>query len=99
MFITKSQIKFKTLMFKSSLCDYSDAYILVRGTIEIPITGTAAVPNNRKNMIIKNYAPFTNCISETHNTQIDNVKDIEVDIYNKTLCMLMYNLIEYRDKY
>ena len=30
-----SQIKFKTIMLKSSLCDYSDAYILVKGTIKL----------------------------------------------------------------
>ena len=30
---TNSQIKFKTTVLKSSLCDYSDAYILVKGTI------------------------------------------------------------------
>ena len=34
-----SQIKFKTSMLKSSLCDYSDAYILVSGTITIDGTG------------------------------------------------------------
>ena len=59
-------------MLKSSLCDYSDAYILVRGTITVENTGTAAVPNNRKNIIIKNCAPFTDYISEKNNTQIEN---------------------------
>ena len=43
-------------MLRSSLCVYSDAYILVSDTIEIPNTGTAAAPNNRKNIIIKNCA-------------------------------------------
>ena len=42
-----SQIKFKTTMLKSSLCDYSDAYILVKGKITVHNTGTAAAPNNR----------------------------------------------------
>ena len=69
---TNSQIKFKSLMLKSSLCDYPDAYILVSGTITVPNTGTAANPNNRKNIIIKNRAPFTDCIIEINNTQIDN---------------------------
>ena len=55
-------------MFKSSLCDYSDVYILVSGTIEIPNRGTAEAPNNRKNIIIKNCAPFTDCINEINNT-------------------------------
>ena len=42
-----SQIKFKTTMLKSSLCDYSDAYILVKENITVNNTGTAAAPNNR----------------------------------------------------
>ena len=63
-----SQIRFKTAMLKSSLWDYSDAYILAKGTITVNYIGTAAAPNNRnKNAIFKNCAPFTNCISEiTH---------------------------------
>ena len=60
-----SQIKFKTTMLKSNLCDYSDAYILVKGTITVNNTGTAAASNNRnKNVIFKKCSPFTNCISE-----------------------------------
>ena len=49
-FNTNSQIKFKNPLLKSSLCDYSDAYILVSGIIEIPKTGTTAVEvsNNKK---------------------------------------------------
>ena len=66
------QTKFRTSLLRSSLCDYSDAYILVSATITVPKTGTVANQNNRKNMIIKNCAPFTNCISQINNTQIDN---------------------------
>ena len=44
---TGSQIKFKTLMIRSSLCDYSDAYIFVKGTITARNTGAAAAPNTR----------------------------------------------------
>ena len=51
-------------MLKSSLCDYSDVYILLSGTITVENTGTAAVVNNRRNVIIKNCCPFTDCISE-----------------------------------
>ena len=53
---TNSQIKFKTSMLNSSLCDYSDAYMLVSGTI----TGGE---NNGKSVILKNCALFTDCIS------------------------------------
>ena len=45
---TISQVKFKTSMLKSSLWDYSDAYILVSRTIEIPNTGRAAVQTIEK---------------------------------------------------
>ena len=89
-----SPIKFKTTILKSSLCDYSDAYILVKGTISINNTaGAGAAANNtNKKLIFKNCAPFTNCISEINNTQIDNAKDIDI-------VMPMYNLIEYSDNY
>ena len=89
-----SQIKFKTTMLKSSLCDYSDAYIVVKGTISVNNTAAqgAAVNNSNKKVTFKNCAPFTNCISEINNTQIDNAKDIDI-------VMPMYNLIEYSDNY
>ena len=89
-----SQIKFKSTMLKSSLCDYSDVYILVKGTISVNNTAAAgaAVNDNDKKVIFKNCPPFTNCISEINNTQIDNAKDIDI-------IMPMYNLIEYSDNY
>ena len=89
-----NQIKFKTTMLKSSLCDYSDVYILVKRTISVNNTAAAgaAVNNTNKKVIFKNCAPFTHCTSEINNTQIDNAKDIDV-------VMSMYNLIEYSDNY
>ena len=89
-----SQIKFKTTMLKSSLCDYSVAYILVKETITVNNTAAAAADanNTNKKVIFKNCAPFTNCISEINNTQVDKAKDIDI-------VMPMYNLIEYSDNY
>ena len=89
-----SQIKFKTTMLKPSLCDYSDAYIFVKGTIAVNNTAaTDADANNTNEKVkFKNCAPFTNCISEINNTQVDNAKDIDI-------VMRMYNLIEYSDNY
>ena len=89
-----SQIKFKTAMLKYSLCDYSDAYIFVKGTITVNNTVAAAADANNtdKKVIFKNCAPFTNCISEINNTQIDNAKDTDI-------VMPMYNLMEYSDNY
>ena len=75
-------------MLKSSLCDYGDAYIFVKGNISVNNTGTGAAPTNRNiKVIFKNCAPFTNCISKINNTQIDNAEYIDI-------VMLMYNLIE-----
>ena len=89
-----SQIKVKTTMLKSSLCDYSDAYIIVKGTIIVNNTAAADADanNTNKKAIFKNCAPFTNCKSEINNTQVDNAKDIDI-------VMPMYNLIEYSDNY
>ena len=88
------QIRFKTATLRSSLCDYSDAYMLVKGNVTVNNTAAsvAAANNTNKKVIFKNYAPFTNCISKIYNTQIDNAEYID-------LVMTMYNLIEYRDNY
>ena len=83
-------------MLKSSLCDYSDAYILVKGTITIAGAGDDAAARQAderdKGVLFKNCALFTNCIREINNTQVDNAKDIDI-------VMPMYNLIEYSDNY
>ena len=77
-----SQIKFKAGMLKSSLCDYNDAYILVKGTIAV--INTAAVNadayNANKKVIFKICAPIINCISKINNTQVDNAKNIVIVI-------------------
>ena len=81
-------------MLKSSLCDYSDAYIHVRGTITVNNTAVADANanNTNKKVIFKNCAPFTNCISQISNTDLDNAKYLDI-------VMPMYNLIEYSDNY
>ena len=80
-------------MIRSDLCNYSDAYIHVKGIITARNTGTTAASNNKnKIMIFKNCAPFNNCISEIINTQVGDAHDIDV-------VMPMYNLIEYSDTY
>ena len=88
------QIRFKTAILRSSLCDYSDAYILVKENISLNNTAAAfaAANNNNKKVIFKNCAPFTNCINKINNTQVDNAEYIDI-------VMPMYNLIEYSDNY
>ena len=81
------------MMLNSSLCDYSDAFVLANGTIVPNTAGTSQPANNIGiEVVFKNCAPFTDCISEINNTQIDNAKDIDV-------VMPMYNLIKYSDSY
>ena len=89
-----SQIKFKTTILKSSSCDYSDAYILVKETITVNDTSGAgsAANNTNKTAIFRNCASFTKRISNINNTQVDNAKNIHI-------VMPMYNLIEYSDNY
>ena len=81
-------------MLKSSLCAYSDAYILVKGTISVNNTAAADADanNDDKKVIFNNCAPFTNCISEINDTQINNAKDIDI-------VMPMYNSTEYSNNY
>ena len=83
-------------MLRSNICDYTDAYILVKGTITITGAGDDAtakrLDERNKGVIFKICAPFTKCISRTSNTEIDNAKDINI-------AMSMYNLIEYSDNY
>ena len=88
------QIRFKTAMLRSSLCDYSDAYILVKENISVINNASAgAAANNRnKKVIFKDCAPFTNCISNINNTQIDSAEFIDI-------LMPMYDVIEYSDNY
>ena len=52
-------------MLRPRFCNYSDTYILVKGIITVSNKGTAAVPSNRrKNLMFRNCALFTDCISE-----------------------------------
>ena len=78
-------------MLKSSLCDHSDAYILVK--VKLTITGAGAdaeakqANKRNKGVVFKNFAPLIGCISEMNNTQVDNARYLNV-------VMPMYNLIE-----
>ena len=85
-------------MLQSGLCDYNDAYIVVKGSIKI--TGKSANTNDAnkradkrdEGVIFINFVPFRKCISKTNNAKVDNTKDLDG-------VMSMYNLIEDSDKY
>ena len=81
-------------MIRSNLYDASDVYIHVKATIIVlnPAAASAPVDNTNKKAIFKNRSPFTNCLSEINNTQMDNGQEIDV-------VMPMYNVIEYTDGY
>ena len=94
MYSLNSQFRFKISILRPSLCDYSDAYILAKGTITVANTAAteADADNTNRKAILKNWAPFTNYITKTNNTQMDDAQYIDV-------VMSMYNLIEYNDNY
>ena len=88
-------------MLKSSLCNYSDRYILVKGTIIVTRawTGAAArrADDKNKGVIFKHCARFTNCISEISNTQKDNANGIDVvrPMYNLIVIIIQKHLEVY----
>ena len=90
-------IRFKTPILRSNLCDYSDAYILVKGTITVTAPG---VNNNADNirdkrnrpLILKNIAPFVSCITRINGELIEVADDLDIVIP-------MYNLLEYSKNY
>ena len=76
-------------MLRSDLCDFSFAYIVVKGTI------TVTEPDNakrNKEVTFRNNAPFINSISKINGVKVDNAGDLDV-------AMPMYNLLEYSKNY
>ena len=76
-------------MLRSDLCDFSDAYIAVKGKI------TITDPNNdayEKKLAFKNNVLFVSCISKINNTLTDNAEDLDI-------VMPIYNLLEYSKNY
>ena len=86
---TSKPIRFKTSMLRSDLCDYSDAYVWVKGAI------TVTDPNNvnfDRRLTLKNDAPFISCISKINGELVENAEDLDIVIP-------MYNLLEYSKNY
>ena len=96
MYSTISQIRFKIMMLKSSLCDYSNAYILGFRTTKITWAGADDPAKQRDErgtgVIFKNFSPFTEYICGINNMKVDDGQKIYV-------VMSMYNLIKYSDNY
>ena len=83
------EIRIKRSMLRSDLCGFSDAYIVVKGTITVtePINA-----KRNKARAFKNNSPFINCISTINGVKVDNAEDLDV-------VLLMYNLLEYSKNY
>ena len=82
----ENPIKFLISSLESSLCNYSDAYVLVTGNTTV-IGGA----DNTK-VAFKNCAPFRKCRTEINETFINEAEHINI-------AMPVYNLIEYSDNY
>ena len=88
-------IRFKTPMLRSDLCDYSDAYILVKGIIMVSGVVKGAendIARRNRPLILKNNAPFVSCITRINGELIEDVDDLDI-------VMPMYNLLEYSKNY
>ena len=90
-------ITFKTAMLRSNLCDYSDAYILIKDTITVTAPGANNNPNNVRDkrnrpLILRNNAPFVSCIIRINDELIEDSDDLDI-------VMPMYNLLEYSKNY
>ena len=87
---TSKPIRFKTSMLRSDLCDYSDAYVWLKG--EITVTNSHDNANFNKELTLKNNAPFISCISKINDELVENAEDLDIVIP-------MYNLLEYSKNY
>ena len=86
-------IRFKTPMLRSNLCDYSGAYILVKGAITVTAPGANNIRDRRNRpLILKNNAPFVSCITRINGELIEDADDLDIVIP-------MYNLLEYSKNY
>ena len=77
-------------MLRSNLCDYSDAYVWVKG--KITVTNPNDNANFNKELTLKNNAPFISCISKINGELVENAEDLDI-------VMPMYNLLEYSKNY
>ena len=85
-------IKFKGVMLRSDLCDYSDAYIV---KVTITVEGDDDDDDDKKRNkkpTLSNNVPFWSCMSEINNTSIDNAEDLDI-------VMPMHNLLQYSYNY
>ena len=88
---TNKQIRFKISMLRSDLCDYSNAYIVVKGIVSVSAGERDRDEMNRQ-VLLKNNAPFISCISEINGVLVENAENLDI-------VMPMFNLLEYSKNY
>ena len=88
---TNKQIRFKTSMLRSDLCDFSDACIVVKGIATVSADERDRDEMNRQ-VILKNNAPFISCLSKINGILIENAEDLDIVIP-------MYDLLKYNKNY
>ena len=103
-FVTREYVRVNSLLntynenkLRSNLCDYSDAYILIKGTITVTAPGANNGANNIRDkrnrpLILKNNAPFVSCITRINGELIEDANDLDIVIP-------MYNLLKYSKNY
>ena len=91
---SSKEIRFKASTLRSDLCDYSDAYVVVKGTISLTNLGSRTNIGDKKNrpLALKNNVPFISCISKINGELIENAEVLDI-------VMPMYNLLEYSKNY
>ena len=83
-------MRFKRSILRSDICDYSDNYIVIKGTITVE--GANDRDKHNRSLILQNNAQFISCVSKINGILIDNAEDLDI-------VMPKYNLIEYCKKY
>ena len=74
--IASKPIRVKTSMLRSDLCNYSDAYVWVKGTITLTNQNTNV--NFDRRLTFKNNAPFISCISKINGELVENAEDLDI---------------------
>ena len=88
---SNKQIRFKTSMLRSDLCDFNNAYIVVKGIITDSADERDRDEMNRQ-VVSKNNVPFISCISKINGVLVENGEDLDI-------LMPMYNLLKYSKNY
>ena len=91
-YFANKNIRFKILALRSDLCDYSDAYIVMKGNIDLLAAAGNENYQLEKDVVLENNARFRSYISKINSKSIDNTENLDI-------VMPMCNLLEYIHNY